>query len=129
VTSHDVENVYGAVGAAGFITRLSTKAKSWVGTPPPHYHYCKVLKLVPERQQLLKTYTEKGGSYGMQMIAFDDTRLITMGDRTKITFDIYMEAKSEAIAINPGAMAQQLEASRDGMAKNLSNLKRIVESR
>jgi hypothetical protein len=128
VTSHTIENVYGSPDSVGSITRVSSSTARESGLPPPHYHYCKIIKLVPERQYLLKSYAEKGGSYGMQLITgFDDTRFIEIGNKTKLTFNIFAEMRGEAVVRNPAAI--DLDASRDGMIRNLNNLKRIVEGR
>ena len=81
---------------------------------------------MPERQYLIKTYSEKGGSYGMQMTAFDDARFVGIGGQTEIIFNLFAEAKSDAIAQDPTAM--NLDDSREGMLGNLLNLKRLLES-
>src|SRR5579871_5449234 len=73
VTSHGIEFVSGEMGTVGFIWRVFAKTDSWMSTPPPHHHYCKVIKLIPDQQYVLKTFTEAEGAYGMQMVAFDDT--------------------------------------------------------
>jgi hypothetical protein len=129
VTTHGIQAVSGELGSVGFITRVSSKTENLVAAPPPHYHYCKLIKLVPEKQYVLKSYSEKGGSYGAQMTGFDDTRLVAMGDRTKVIFNIYWEARSEALAGDLAAQALNSEVSRQGMITNLNNLKRSVESR
>src|SRR5688572_18345564 len=72
VTSHDIELVAGSRDAVGAITRVSFRKAKEVGMPEPHHHYCKITKLIPERQYVLKTYAEKGGSYGWEIVAFDD---------------------------------------------------------
>jgi hypothetical protein len=126
VTSHDIEEVHGERDSVGSITRCSSKAAKQLGVPPPHYHYCKIIKLVPERQYVLKSYAEKGGSYGMQAITgFDDTRFIEMGNKTKVVFNIFAAMRGEAIAKDPAAM--NLDPS--GMIANLNKLKHIVEIR
>jgi len=127
VTSHDIETLHGTPGTVGSITRVSFKKAKEQGVPLPHYHYCKLIKVVPEQQWILKTYSEEGGSYGMQMTAFDDGRLIAAGSQTRATFNIFAEIRSEAVAKDPSAM--NLDVSREGMLKNLQNLKRMVESR
>jgi len=126
VTSHDIENAYGAPGTVGSITRVSSKKAIELGLPPPHYHYCKIIKLLPERQCVLKTYTEQEGAYGMKMLAFDDTRFLILNGKTKLIFNLFAEVRSEAVAQDPAAM--NLDGSREGMLGNLNNLKRIVES-
>jgi hypothetical protein len=84
------------------------------------------MKLVRERQYLLKTYSEEGGSYGMQLTCFDDTRFLPIDGKTKVVFNLFAELIGEAIAKDPAGM--NLEQSREGMLRNLNNLKRIVES-
>jgi hypothetical protein len=127
VTSHGIEEVSGARGTVGSITRVSFKKAKELGLPLPHYHYCKIIQLVPERQYVLKTYSEKGGSYGRQMTTFDDTRFVAIDGATKLTFNIYIERKGMDLKKDMGAM--NLDDSREGMLKNLNNLKRIVEGR
>lgn len=125
VTSHDIEQVYGEPDAVGCITRCSARAAKALGVPQPHYHYCKIIKLVPRRQYVLKSYAEKGGSYGMEAVTgFDDTRFIEIGNTTKVVFNIFAEMRGEVVAKDPAAM--NLDPS--GMIGNLNNLKRIVES-
>jgi len=126
ITSHDIENVYGTPGAVGSIMRVSGTAPEEQEMPRPHYHYCKIIKLVPERQYVLKTYSERGGSYGMEIAAFDDTRFVGAEDGTKLIFNLYAEIRAEAVAREPTRM--NLDDSKEGMLKNLKNLKRIVES-
>jgi hypothetical protein len=127
VISHDIENASGVPGTLGSITRVSPKNAKEQRLPPAPYHYCKIIKLVPERQYVLKTYPEKGGSYGMHSISFDDTRFVAIDGKTKVTFSIFFEVKSEAVAKDPAAI--NVDASREGMVKNLNKLKQIVESR
>jgi hypothetical protein len=127
VVSHRIEELSSPGRAIGAVTRVSPVAVNLDGYPPPHYHYCKIIKLIPERQYVLKTYSELGGSYGdVQMTAFDDTRFIPVDDtHTKVTFDFYAEFKSATLTDDPGAM--DVEGSRQGMMNNLENLKRMVE--
>jgi hypothetical protein len=125
VLSHEIEYVLGAPDSVGSVTRVSFKRAKEFGFPPAHYHFCKIIKLTPERHYLLKTYSEVGGSYGLQIVGFDDVRFAAIGDGTQIVFNIFCEMKSELIAKDPGAM--NLDASRHGMIENLNNLKRIVE--
>src|SRR6266702_2180424 len=68
VTSHDIETVYGTPGTVGSITRVSFKKAKEQGFPLAHHHYCKLIKVVPERQWILKTYPERSGldEYGHQ---------------------------------------------------------------
>src|SRR5262245_27621715 len=74
VTSHVIENVYGDPGTVGSITRVSSPdAVDW---PPAPYHYCKLIEVIPGHRWVIKTYSEKGGSYGLHMSGFDEGRLI-----------------------------------------------------
>ena len=127
VTSHDIEFIHGSPGTLGAVKRVAFKRARELGMPPPHYHFCKIIKLVPNQQHALKTYTESAGAYGMRIIAFDDTRFHVIGTTTKVTFNIFMETRSEAAPKDPSAA--NMEASRAGMLVNLNNLKRIVEGR
>jgi len=129
VSSHRIETVYGEPGTVGSITRVSFNKAAEAGFPPPHYHYCKFIKVIPERQWLLKTYAEKGGSYGgMEFHTFDDGRVIALSDhRTKVTFNAFSEIRAESIARDPNSI--NLETSREGMQVNLENLKRLLEGR
>lgn len=127
VTSHRIKDTHGEPGTVGSITRVSfdpEKAEE-MGMPHPRYHYCKIIKLTPEKHYLLKTYSEKGGSYGIEMTAFDDVRFIDCGGKTKLIFNIYVEIIGESIAQDPDAMS--LDISREGMVKNFDNLKRLCE--
>jgi hypothetical protein len=126
VTSHDIETIHGTPHTVGSITRVSFKKAKEFELPPAHHHYCKMIHLISERQWLLKTYSEKGGSYGMQMMGFDDGRVVDLGDKTKAIFGVFLEIKSEAVAKDPTGI--NLDVSRDGMIQNLANLKRMVES-
>src|SRR6266702_1276 len=121
VTSHDIETVYGTPGTVGSITRVSFKKAKEQGFPLAHHHYCKLIKVVPERQWILKTYPERGGSYGMQMTGFDDGRLVAIDGKTKAIFNVFIEIRSEAVAKDPASM--NMDISREGMVKNLNNLK------
>jgi hypothetical protein len=125
VTSHVIEQVSGAANTVGSVTRVSYKKAAEQQLPQPHHHYCKVVKAVPEKQYLLKTYSEKGGSYGMEMVAFDDTRFDVIDGKTRVTFNIYVQRKT------PGkdTSTMNLDGSREGMVKNLDNLKRMLEGR
>src|SRR5262249_5981205 len=71
VTSHDIEEVEGSAGTLGSITRVSFRGAEEQGFPLAHYHFCKIIKLVPEQEYVLKTYSERGGSYGLEIHAFD----------------------------------------------------------
>jgi hypothetical protein len=126
VTSHDIEEISEAKRTIGAITRASFRRAKEVGYPLPHYHYCKIIKLVPERQYVLKTYSEKGGSYGMQMTGFDEGRFISVDGTTKVIYRFVGEYKGEAIAHDSPVKNHDDD---DHMLKNLQNLKRIVESR
>jgi len=122
--THDVEELTGERGKVGVITRVSPKKGSArMSLPPPHYHYCKLIKAIPGQQYVLKTYSEQGGSYGMQLTAFDDTRFIELDSATRVTFNFYGQYSGERI--DPAQMS--LNPNRDNMLKNLANLKRIVE--
>src|SRR5579871_1368999 len=89
VTSHKIETVYGEPGAVGSVTLVTDKTAQELGYAPPYHHYCKIVKLVPQQQYVLKTYAEEGGSYGMDMTCFDDTRFIAVGGHTRIVFNIF----------------------------------------
>ena len=126
VTSHDIEEVSDVRRTLGAITRVSARRAKELGFPPPHYHYCKIIHLIPERQCVLKSYSEKGGSYGMRMTGFDDTRLIAVDGQTKISFRAYSEYRGELLI----KMSEALKSAEedDHMLKNVENLKRIVEN-
>jgi hypothetical protein len=125
ITSHDIELVSGTWGTVGSITRVSPKNSKDLNLPPAPYHYCKITELVPERQYVLKTYPEKGGSYGMQFTAFDYTRFVTTPDGTLVTFNIFSEFRSETLT--QAAVDADMDGSREGMLANLKNLKHLVE--
>jgi hypothetical protein len=125
VTSHDIELVKGSAGAVGSVTRLRWKEAARQNLPSAPYHYCKVVAVVPERQLVLKSYSEAGGSYGMQIVAFDDTRLVPLATGTRVVFNFFVEIRADAVANDPDGIS--LEASRRGMLDNLHNLKRLVE--
>ena len=72
--------------------------------PPPDHHYCKIIKLVPERQYVLKTYSETGGSYGWDIVAFDDARFFSIGQKTKVIFNLYIQIKCPAAATDPASL-------------------------
>lgn len=127
ISTHDIEFVAGGPGIEGSIRRIAFKKAKELGMPLPHHHYGKLVKVIPERQQLVKTYAEKEGAYGMQMLCFDDARFAVVGSQTRITFNTYAEIKSADVAKDPAAY--NLDASRVGMLANLTNLKRILESR
>lgn len=129
VTSHDIELVQGSKTAVGGITKVSFRRAKEVGMPEPHHHYCKIIKFIPEKQYVLKTYNEKGGSYGWDIVAFDDSRLYDLGGRTRITFALFIEMKSDIVINDRPSIDRAMETSQQGMAQNLQNLKRIVESR
>jgi len=135
VTSHRIEEVSEPRRTLGAITRVSPSEEAMRAVssatgeelPPAHHHYCKIVHFVPEQQYVLKTYSEKGGSYGLELTAFDDTRFTPLdGDRTKVTFNLFCEMKGGLVEKDPTAMS--LEGSRLGMVENLNNLKRLVEN-
>jgi hypothetical protein len=127
ISSHDIEFLTGGPGIAGSIRRISFKKAQELGMPPPHHHYGKIIKAIPEQQQLVKTYAGKEGAYGMQMLCFDDARFVAVGSQTRVIFNTYAEIRSADVAKDPSGY--NLDASRVGMLTNLTNLKRIVESR
>jgi hypothetical protein len=112
--------------------KCSFKGAPGFSMPLPHHHYVQFIKIVPERQFVCKTYSEKGGSYGYErMTAFDDGRVYAVGDKTRVTFDLFIEYKSEEIAKQSAASKLdewRMDVSREGMLKNLENLKRILEA-
>ena len=126
ITSHNIENIYGEPGSLGSVTRVSFKKAKEQGLPEPHYHYCKVITLVLEKRSILRGYTGKNGGYGMHFRAFDDMRFEGSGDQTRLIFNLFMAASGEAVMSDPAAA--KLDDSREGMIRNLGNLKRIVES-
>jgi hypothetical protein len=128
IHSHNFETVSGKPYEVGSITRFAIKGAKEMGMPPAHHHYCKIIKLIPEHQYLIKAYTEKGGSYGWQFITFDDTRFIERDGKTKVTFNFYAEHKAQEAPKDWIALREGLEASREGMSRNFDTLKRIVES-
>lgn len=123
VTSHHIEYALGEPGSLGSITRVSpNNAEEAGGTP--NYHYCKIIKLEPEKRYILKTYSEKGGSYGgINIASFDDMRFFEFNGKTKLTFDLFAEMSGESVDSD----SINLDISKEGMLKNLNNLKRIVE--
>jgi hypothetical protein len=125
VNTHRIEAVSGTRDRVGFITRVFADGLETSDYPLPHYHYCKLIKLIPERHYLLKTYSERGGSYGLQFACFDDFRFTPFEGKTQITFNLYAEFKGDAMARDPSIAG--VEASRDGMVGNLMNLKRLAE--
>jgi len=127
VTSHQIEELPGPRRELGAITRVTSIGAQEAGYPPAYYHYCKVIRFVPERQYVLKTYSEKGGSYGMKISAFDDARFFAIGNATKVTFTLFGEFKGKIVMEDPAVT--DTEGSREGMIRNLHNLKRIVEAR
>jgi hypothetical protein len=133
VANFDVKNVHGTPNTEGSITRVNFNEAKEQGLPPQHYHYCKIIKLIPERRYVLKTYSAEGGSYGMQMLGFDDGRFVALeGEgKTKISFAVFCEYKgkvvAEAIAKNPSAWDDDVRQSAEGMLRNLNNLKRMLE--
>jgi hypothetical protein len=129
VTSHNIEDVEGTPETLGSITRVSFRGADDAGYPPAHYHYCKIITLVPERDYVLKTYSEQGGSYGLQISAFDHANFVEADGKTTVTFNLYAEYEGDAVANDRAAMDEMMKVSSDGMVKNLGKLKAIVESR
>lgn len=127
VTSHRIEDAAGEPGSVGSITRVyfDEKIAAEIDMPHPRYHYCKIIKLEPLKHYLLKTYSEKGGSYGSRITAFDNAKFEEINGKTHIIFTIFAEIISEEFAKNPEL--KSLETSREGMMENLNNLKRICE--
>src|SRR5580700_1333959 len=66
VTTHDIENIHGEPGTVGSVTRVTFKRAKELGMPPPHFHYCRLIKVIPEKQWLLKTYAGPGGTNGVE---------------------------------------------------------------
>ena len=133
VMNFDIDELYGKPGTLGSIWRCSFKAAAEQGLPPQHHHYCKIYRLIPEQRYVLKTYSAEGGSYGMEITAFDDGRFIALDPgMTKISFALFCEYKgknvAEAAAKNPSVWDDDVRQSADGMLSNLNNLKRILES-
>ena len=129
VTTHVVEVIAGSHDAVGAVVRITPKGLDDPNSPfpKPHHHYGRLIKLVPERQHVMKAYEAPGGSYGLRISAFEDYRLIPVGGKTKVTFDGYIEYRGEAIAKDPNFIT--VEVSRQAMTTNLANLKRMMESR
>jgi uncharacterized protein YndB with AHSA1/START domain len=125
ISTHEIEFVTGAPGIEGSIRRIAFRKAKELGMAPPHHHYGKLIKVIPERQQLVKTYAEKEGAYGMQMLCFDDARFESVGGGTRVIFNTFAEIKSADVAKDPAAYS--LDASRNGMLANLTNLKRMLE--
>lgn len=137
VTSHRIEEVGDLRRTLGAVTRVSPREEVvdelGVGDsaiPLPHHHYCRIIKFVPERQYVLKTYAERGGSYGFEeFLAFDDSRFYAVDGATRATFTLYAHMKGEFVASDPAGMDRSMQTSRAGMVSNLENLKRIAEAR
>ena len=131
VTTHVIEEVSETKRTVGAITRVSFKRAKEMGYPLPHHHYCKIIKLVPEQLYVLKTYSEKGGSYGSQIAAFDVIRLVTLDRGTRLTFSFFGEFRGARIEGEPRRESApiDMDVSLEGMKINLDNLKRIVEGR
>jgi hypothetical protein len=128
VTSHGLENIYGEPRSEGAITKVSFKRVSEFNMPPAHHHYTKIIKMVPRKQYVLKTWSEKGGSYGWDIVAFDDARFIDLGAKTKVVFNLYIQIKCELAERDPASLAKSMEASREGMIANFQRLKGLVEA-
>src|SRR5262249_51691578 len=101
VTSHSIENVEGEPGTLGSVTPVAFLGAAEGELPAPAYHYCKIIRLIPEQRYMLKTYSEQGGSYGLEIVAFDDARFAEADGTTTITFNLYFHAKGDSIAQNP----------------------------
>lgn len=128
VTSHRIQLLAGGQATLGAITRVSPNIDE-LPLPRPHYHYCKIIVVVPERKYVLKTYSERGGSYGLQLACFDDFQFVALDRQTKVIMNLFVDYRGESVAKDPSAMRAGLNASLEGMKGNLRNLKRIVESR
>jgi hypothetical protein len=126
VTSHDIEEISEAKRTLGAITRVSFRRAKDLGFPTPHYHYCKIIKLVPEQQCVIKAYSENGGSYGGRIIGFDDTRFEALDGKTRWSFRAFSEYKGELVTKEPEAIKDSEEDNH--MLRNMENLKHIVES-
>jgi hypothetical protein len=127
VCSHEVEVVYGQPDTVGSITRVSYKRAKELAYEPALYHYCKIIQLIYGYRYLLKSYSERGGSYGWNFIAFDDTRFFEADGRTKVVFNFYAEYKAKKTPVDWAVLDQGMEDSRQGMLNNLGNLKKLVE--
>jgi hypothetical protein len=115
----------GTPDSVGWIFRCSFKRSKELGLPEPHWHYCKLILMEPQRRHVIKAYAERGGSYGHHAITgFDDARFIDLGGRTKVTFDYYSELKGTPPPTPAGVVSGQED---NHMLRNLENLKRIVE--
>jgi len=128
VTSHDIEQVAGTRDAVGGITRVSYRAAKEIGPPPPHYHYNKVIHVVPEKQYVLKSYAEKGGSYGQYFIGFDETRFYAMDGKTRVSFRFFGHSQGAADVVVKNPDKAKEFANVPHMQMNLENLKRLLES-
>src|SRR4051812_21858812 len=134
VTSHKIEEVGELRRTLGAVTRVSPKEETvedlgadGPAIPLPHYHYCRIIKFLPEQQYVLKTYAETGGSYGLEeFLAFDDSRFYAVDGKTTATFTLYAHMKGALVANDADAMDRSMQTSRAGMVSNLENLKRIV---
>jgi uncharacterized protein YndB with AHSA1/START domain len=127
VITHNIEEITEARRTVGAITRVAFRGAKELGYPPAHHHYCKIIKMVPERQYVLKTYSEKGGSYGASVVGFDDARFFAVDGGTRIRFSYFGEHRNESAVKKSAGI--DMEVSVEGMRKNLENLKRIVEGR
>jgi hypothetical protein len=125
VTSHVIETVCGTVGTLGSIMRVSFKGATDLSMPPPHHHFCKVIEVIPERQYVLKTYSARDGSYGLRFSSFDDSRFFARNGGTRLTFALFAEFRGERASHD--ALARSVDVGREGMLKNLGNLKRMME--
>ena len=95
--------------------------------PAASYHYGKTIKIVPEKQFVLKGYPIKGGSYGsFEFIDFGDIRLSENNGKTTVTFNGYVSFKE-------GIMTQEnfekmAKGSQKTMEVNYLELKKLAES-
>ena len=130
ITTYDMKVISGVPNTVGSVTRLSPKNAKDADVPPAPYHFTKIVKLVPNQQYVIKTFSAKIGSYGgIFATGFDDARFLSMGDKTKVIWNLYSEMKADIVAKDPAFMKTLFAGSRDGMAENFKNLKRIMESR
>ena len=133
VMNFDIEELYGKPGTLGSIWRCTVKDAAAQGIPLQHFHYCKIIRLIPEQRYVLKSYSAEVGSYGMDITAFDEGRFEALGPQTtKIAFALFCEYKGkvvvEGLRKNPSAWDDDVRQGAEGMLNNLNNLKRILES-
>jgi outer membrane murein-binding lipoprotein Lpp len=128
ITSQTIENVTGPPNTVGAITRVTSLGAIRESRPAPHYHYCQIIKLIPERQYVRASYTEKGGSYGLEGSASKDVRFVEMGGKTKVIYSMFAEFRGESATKKPAAMDTMMDGERAGILRSLNTLKRIVEN-